>query len=339
MGKNIVLSGYYGFKNFGDEAILSVLVQKLESYGHNITVISSNPEYTKSQHNNVNSIYTFNFKDIVSTIFHTDILVSGGGSLLQDATSLKSLFYYLGIIFLGIFFRKKVIIFAQGIGPITDIFGEIFTLILLKRCKYVSVRDSESFKYLKKHNINADLLCDPIFSTQISDNIQKEKVVAVQLRDCKGINTDFINRLSHEVCTHFPDYKIEIFSLQDEIDFNICKEFEKNIQMLNPDMNIVVYKDLSNSQIINQLSKAEYLIAMRFHALITGILTKTKVLAVNYDIKVEKIAAEFNLPIVNFHCELKDQFDNMKNENIEEIASKAQNKKFDWSGFENAINN
>ena len=91
MTKKFVLSGYFGFKNFGDEAILSVLVNKLQEYKHEITIISSNPQYTLSKFSNIKSIYTFKIIDIFNTLSKADYLISGGGSLLQDTTSLKSL--------------------------------------------------------------------------------------------------------------------------------------------------------------------------------------------------------------------------------------------------------
>ena len=90
----IAISGYYGFENFGDEAILSVLAKELKSRGHNVTVFSKNPRFTSAKLG-VNSVYTFSLKSIINTLKNCDVLISGGGSLLQDATSLKSLFYYL----------------------------------------------------------------------------------------------------------------------------------------------------------------------------------------------------------------------------------------------------
>ena len=48
----------------------------------------------------------------------SELIISGGGSLLQDVTSKRSLLYYLSIIGLGKLFGKKVMLFAQGIGPI-----------------------------------------------------------------------------------------------------------------------------------------------------------------------------------------------------------------------------
>ena len=100
--KRFVLSGYFGFKNFGDEAILSVLVNKLQQYKHRITVISSDPKYTIGKFKHIRSVYTFKIPDIIGAIAKSDFLISGGGSLLQDATSLKSLIYYLFIIFIGL---------------------------------------------------------------------------------------------------------------------------------------------------------------------------------------------------------------------------------------------
>ena len=105
-----VISGYYGYKNFGDEIILSVLVEHLKNLNCEITVLSGDTEYTK-EHNNINAIDRFKFKDVLREIKSCDFLISGGGSLLQDATSLKSLIYYLSIIVLGLIFKKKVFFF------------------------------------------------------------------------------------------------------------------------------------------------------------------------------------------------------------------------------------
>ena len=93
--KKILISGYYGFDNFGDEAILGVLINHLR--GNDITVLSSNPEKTGRTHN-VNSLNSFNPKLIVERLPKFDMLISGGGSLLQNVTSNKSLFYYCGLI-------------------------------------------------------------------------------------------------------------------------------------------------------------------------------------------------------------------------------------------------
>ena len=90
-----VVSGYIGFDNFGDEAIANVLISHLKKNdAEKITVISSNPEKTSANYG-VESVGMLKF---LSAVKDSDVLISGGGSLLQDVTSLKSLIYYLGII-------------------------------------------------------------------------------------------------------------------------------------------------------------------------------------------------------------------------------------------------
>jgi len=336
MPKRIVISGYYGFKNFGDEAILSVLVNKLKQDKHLISVISSDPKYTKRLYKHIRSYKTFDMPNIIGAILKSDILISGGGSLLQDVTSFKSLVYYLLIIFIALLFQKKVIIFAQGIGPINNIAGKFFTKVLLKHCSYVSVRDKKSHQLLKSWGINSDLLSDPIFSIKI-DNIIKSNTVGVQLRDYRGMNQDFIDRLAKSVSDNFSDKSIEIYSFQDEIDTKICKDFEKNLKMLNPDIQTKVYTGLTNDEITENVSRCEYLIAMRFHAIIIGLISKSKILAINYDIKVEKLANEFHLPIIDTKHEFKTQFKDLKTQNPELHTSAIKNKQFNWDGFTKAI--
>ncbi|MBO6256413.1 polysaccharide pyruvyl transferase CsaB [bacterium] len=336
MKKRIVLSGYFGFRNFGDEAILSVLVNKLQQNRNRLTIITSDPEYTKSLYSHIRVIKTFDFHNIIAAIYKSDILISGGGSLLQDVTSLKSLIYYLMIIFIGIFLRKKVIIFAQGIGPIKSQFGQFLTKSILKKCSYVSVRDKKSHELLKEWGIKSELLCDPIFSVNISPK-EKTKTVAVQLRDCKGMNMDFLDRLADAVCRNFRDYNIDIYSFQDSIDLEICKTFENKIKILNPEIKTKLYNDLTNMQIIENLNNAQYLISMRFHAIIIGLLSGIKTLGINYDIKVEKLAKEFGLPLIDIKNDFGNAFEHIKSQNLKEINEKVTNKNFDWSGFDKII--
>ena len=335
--KRFVLSGYFGFKNFGDEAILSVIVQKLKQYNHRITVISSNPKYTMNKFKHIRSVYTFNIMDIIGAISKSDCLISGGGSLLQDTTSFKSLIYYLFIIFLGLILHKKVIIFAQGIGPINNPIGKILTKNLLRHCHYISVRDIKSYELLKNWGINADLLCDPIFSSDIPD-IEKEDIVAVQLRNCKYMNEDFIDRLAQKIAKEFSDKNIEIYSFQDEIDIEVCKKFEKALNLLNDKIKTTIYSNLTDEEIIAGITRAKYLIAMRFHAIIVALLSATKTLAINYDIKIEKIATEFELPIIDLKSEFQNQFKELKDIDTYKLAAAVQTKKFDWRGFEKVIN-
>ncbi len=336
MKKRFVLSGYFGFKNFGDEAILSVLINKLRQNKGFINIISSNPEYTRSQYKHIRAIKTFDFYNIFCTIMKSDILISGGGSLLQDVTSLKSLGYYLTIIFIALFFRKKVIIFAQGIGPINSKIGRFLTKLLLKHCAYISVRDKRSCELLQKWGIKSDLVCDPIFSMQIPQT-EKTKTLAVQLRDCKGMNMDFLDRLADSISKNFNNYAVEIYSFQDSIDFSICEQFKKNLEMLNPEIKITLYSNLTNSQIIENISKAQYLVSMRFHAIIIGLLSNTKTMGINYDIKVEKLAKDFVIPLIDLKNDFGDKFELLKAQNLIEIDKKVKNMHFDWTGFEKML--
>ena len=147
-----VVSGYIGFDNFGDEAIAHVLVDKLKSKGaEKITLISSNPQKTAQIH----QVASCKMLDFWKSLCEADVLISGGGSLLQDVTSFKSLLYYLGVIYCALFFGKKVEIFRQGIGPIHSKFGQFLTKIALKHASKISVRDKKSQELLKSWKIDA----------------------------------------------------------------------------------------------------------------------------------------------------------------------------------------
>ena len=121
---NIVISGYYGFGNAGDEAMLCAIIdaiRKEEADAH-ITVISGNPKETSKKHN-INAVGTFSAFGILKAIANSDLVISGGGSLLQDATSIRNTYYYLSMLYwqcnqriylLGLIFLKGILLNFQN---------------------------------------------------------------------------------------------------------------------------------------------------------------------------------------------------------------------------------
>lgn len=325
----VVISGYYGFKNFGDEAILLVLVAHLKSIGLDITVLSSDPEYTKNTYD-VNSVRNFDIKTIIKLIQNCNYLISGGGSLLQDVTSLKSLVYYAGIITLGILFNKKVIIFAQGIGPINNKFAQIVVANLLKLCSLVTVRDENSLNLLNKWGVNATLVCDPIYSLNIKQE-EHNGSVGIQLREFKTVTQNLLQKLAQLVITKFPDKKIEIFSLQEAQDLELCKKFETLLKSFNPE----IKTEIVSTDIINRISKLEFLIAMRFHAVLVALKSGVKTCAINYDIKVEELANDAEIPLISMYAEenFEEIYQKLENLNSENLIRFSESKKFDWQIF------
>ncbi|CAM4476177.1 polysaccharide pyruvyl transferase CsaB [Paenibacillus xylanexedens] len=152
--QKLVISGYYGFCNSGDEAVLKSILTALEeeSQRSNITiepiVLSGDPESTTAMYG-VRSVHRMKLKEVREALKESDGLISGGGSLLQDATGLKSIPYYLGVIKLAQWLKKPTFIYAQGIGPVNrKIFNPMIKSVF-KACTYVSVRDEQSADYLR----------------------------------------------------------------------------------------------------------------------------------------------------------------------------------------------
>lgn len=335
MDKRVCISGYYGFDNFGDEAILKTLVENLKKFKEkpNITVFSSNPSKT-SKELNVNSVYSFCIKDIIKSLFNSDYLISGGGSLLQDTTSVKSLIYYLGIIALAQILGKKTIIFAQGIGPIRNEYLEKLTAFILKKAKYITVRDEKSLNWLSYWGINATKCYDPVWNIGTS-TVQKSNVIGIQLREFPTLTEEIIDKLAYLVNNYYSDKEIHLLSLQNKLDLNICKKLKGKLK----NKNVKVIENSSNEKIIEDLAKLDVLIAMRFHACLIGIKNGVKLLPINYDIKVEQLAKEFDLNCFNLeYVDLNEViFEQFTKNKIEYDTEKINNLMYDFKELEEII--
>ncbi|MCM1264596.1 MAG: polysaccharide pyruvyl transferase CsaB [Candidatus Gastranaerophilales bacterium] len=328
--KKVLISGYYGFDNFGDEAILGILLDKLKDC--QVTVLTADPRKTFDTYG-IHTVYTFSLDHVLKEIAACDVLISGGGSLLQNATSSKSLWFYSSIIQFALLMKKEVVIFAQGIGPIKGWFSTMLVKGLLKKCKYISVRDENSLKLLQKWKIkNANLVCDPMYGLEV---VQPERTskIGIQLRRFDTLTDELFDKIVQQVKSRYYNREIELLSLQDEMDAGISQVFINKLKHVDPNIKVKLVTGLNNEQIIKRISEYDCLVAMRFHACLVALKYGVKTLAIAYDPKVETLAKDAGIPYLNMESKKNNYeqlFNDMENLSRWNLMEAAKNKKFSW---------
>ena len=179
---NILISGYYGFDNIGDESILRTLITSLREKipDCRLTVLSHNPASTREKYG-VEAVERMSPGAILRAVRQCDMLISGGGSLLQDVTSSKSIHYYLFIIRLAKLLGKKVFIYSQGIGPIDHAFNRRATARALKKADGIVVRDERSAKLLEQIGLPQErivITADPVIRMKRPDRTVGREILA-----------------------------------------------------------------------------------------------------------------------------------------------------------------
>lgn len=170
---DIVLSGYYGFGNAGDEAMLLSILESLKSECPEctVTVISGRPEEIERIYG-VKGIHRFDYLGMVKAFRKAKLLVSGGGSLLQDVTSHRSIFYYLSILKLAQMMNVPTMLYAQGIGPVVRPMAQKALRKVVNSVKLITVRDEKSKEELLRLGVNRPpihITADPVLSLEPED--------------------------------------------------------------------------------------------------------------------------------------------------------------------------
>lgn len=173
----VVLSGYYGFGNVGDEAILFSIIKALKKIQADIeiTVLSNDPDYTRLTYG-VAAVNRWSLKKMIKAIKESDGLISGGGSLLQDKTGNRSIFYYSAVMMIAKLQRKPLIVYAQGIGPIEQKRNQSIVKFVLSRATLLTVRDEESKQFLEEIGVRREitLVPDPVLGIGVGGESSSE---------------------------------------------------------------------------------------------------------------------------------------------------------------------
>lgn len=337
---DIMLSGYYGFSNSGDEALLSAIIQSLRSEKEDVSIIvlSKMPSETAKKHN-VFSINRNNFLHILKYIKRCKLFVNGGGSLIQDITSTHSLIYYTMLMFSAKHYGLKVMLYANGIGPITRKYNIKTAFKALKICDYISLREPESIKELKLLGLNADesiLSSDPALVLQQVDKecidqiFYNEKIdttkkyFGITVRQWKSNDANFTSKLSKAISKiSVTNNVIPLFiPMQFPNDYNISKEIISKLDVPFAILN----NDYDVSELMGVISKTEMVIAMRLHTLIYASSVSVPIVGIVYDPKIKSFMEYLNLKTY-VNC------DDIEEDKIVEMANEIflhldENKKF-----------
>jgi len=292
----IVVSGYYGFGNLGDEAILDALCSDLEALGYGrkeIYVLSGNPKETMLTHG-VQAFSRYNLLDIWRKLGLADCLISGGGSLFQDVTSRRTIPYYLSLIEMALLRKVPVIIYAQGVGPIQSRMYQAWVKRAFRSSMVCSVRDEESARFLHNLGVSPDKLrvtADPVFQIRSERNLtSKSNKIMLNLRPYDEWN----NQLNHWI-----DFIKMCFDEKMNVEFIPLgpgdEVMGKILRLECP--NLVVHPTLTLFNYGEVFADAHLCISMRLHGIIFSALHQVLTIGLNYDPKVEAISKQLSIPL------------------------------------------
>ena len=306
----VVMSGYYGFGNSGDEAILQAIHNSIHSPGNlSVTVLTNSTKFTRLRYG-YNAVYRYSPIQVIRALLRCDALISGGGSLLQDHTSTRSLLYYLSTIGLAKLLGKKVMIYANGIGPVSRPLNRKLVRRAVESVDAVTLRDVNSVTELRGMGVTREditVTSDPVFNLAIPEGGDEssllayfgipsdKRFVAVSVRNWSGTE-----RFSGEVAAlcdmiyRQHGLNVVFFVMQPKND----EEITEHIRSLMQCPSFQVGGIQNSADLIRVIGKAELMIAMRLHAIIFSAREAVPTVGIVYDPKVDSYLEMLGMPSV-----------------------------------------
>lgn len=296
----IVLSGYYGFDNIGDEAIMYSIIQALrkEDPHIDITVLSNQPTVTAETYD-VDAVNRWKLTEVYRAIKESDGLISGGGSLMQDETGIRSIPFYSGVIKIAQLLKKPVFVYAQGMGPFNKTISRMIVKHTLKNTT-ITVRDEGSKALLERVGIKNDITIvpDPVIGLQVkrqsSDWYEQQafqtKVITVSVRDWPS-SVPYKKMLADALTLIGQDsYSIVFVPMHSTRDQETSEEVASFMEC---ESHIAPYA-ASIEEKIAIIGQSDLLIGIRLHALIFAAITNTPFVPLSYDPKIDAFAETCN---------------------------------------------
>lgn len=283
----VLISGYYGFGNLGDEALLAGLLGGLREQGHTPVVLSGDPKATEEQHG-VEAVHRL--RGLAVALARADALVSGGGGLLQDATSRRSLDYYLNVIRLARRTGKRVVVYGQSLGPLSEGGREAVARTL--RGLPVAVRDDQSMRLAAELGLKPTLVADPALLLANADaepppEPEEAPVVLVP----RGGHPQ-LNEALEELALELVEAGVPVAGMA----FHPREDDAPLMRMKRMAPELDLWHESDPLAAVRRLERARYVVSIRLHGCILAAVAGVGFAGISYDPKVKGFLSQAFAP-------------------------------------------
>lgn len=330
MSKRVLIAGYYGHGNTGDEAILTSLLDDLRSLDANLdfTVLSHSPGTTEALHS-VDAVHDADLAGVVDAAQRSDLVLLGGGGLFQDYWETRredlltenqaGMLFYFSVPVLAALLHKPCMIYGVGVGPLTTPWGRDQMRLAFRLAQGATVRDSESLDLIR--DIDPDAAKQVLVTADPAVNLERadaEEVDAFLTRHDVEPGTSIVG-----CCLRFWDFGVDSAGWEREVaqalDHLVAESNSTVVFLPFQKKKGATYEDdLAVSQRVRQLmtrgektrwlpnvtspalvagvlARCRLVLAMRFHAVLFSLVAGTPVVAMAYDPKVTSLMKQFSL--------------------------------------------
>ncbi|MGL4820439.1 MAG: polysaccharide pyruvyl transferase family protein, partial [Bacilli bacterium] len=311
----IVLCGYYGAGNFGDDLIMLSIVQRIKKQWptKKVTVLVKNEQLLPAHPllSDVRYVPRSNTKAVIDAIKNCSHFVVGGGGIFQDYSGFdvshqisartNGINFYSTPMEIAYLLGKPIFVFSVGIGPIENESYARHLRTVLHWASTITVRDEWSLKYVQERwpELTVHETADPVVSFPIQGNTtfnsrftSEKKYIGICLRQwfqqSPAEQTHLVQCIAAACDELVRKYNYEILLFPFCKSTNDTKLLENVYHACEYKCNIHLYRTVQMSEALGLIQQCQLLISMRLHPLIVATTHGIPCIGLSYDPKVER---------------------------------------------------
>ena len=296
----VLICGAYGMSNAGDEAILEAVLGEMRSIDPEmpITVLSRTPQLTAERYG-VRCLHMFDLPGFLREMKTKKLYINGGGSLIQDVTSSRSLWYYLFTLHAAHRRGCRVLMYGCGIGPVSRGFNrKLARRVIDSSVDEITLREKSSLDELESFGVRTPrmtLASDPALTLppapadEVDEKLRslglepEGNYICFCMRDWPGFEEKAADiaraaDFARESCALEPVF----LSVNHRSDGAAAEKVARHMQVKPK----IIAEPMTTAMTVGVIARMKALVSIRLHGLIFAASQGVPLVGISYDPKV-----------------------------------------------------